>query len=147
MRTAISLVGYPASLSTAMSFVFGSTLICADSPTANAVTYNPNILVKSITLDGDVYDPSGTLTGGAAPKGGGVLVQVQEIRKVEEELKAKRQELGEVEKKWEERRGVMESWKKGKRELEVQGHRVGLLEEQVEGSNAARVRLLLLSVL
>lgn len=74
-------------------------------------------------------------------------MQVQEIRKVEEELKAKRQELGEVEKKWEERRGVMESWKKGKRELEVQGHRVGLLEEQVEGSNAARVRLLLLSVL
>jgi structural maintenance of chromosome 2 len=39
--------------------------------------------MRSVTLDGDVYDPSGTLSGGSAPSGDGVLVHVQELAGVE----------------------------------------------------------------
>ena len=122
-----------------MAFVFGGTLICADKETANKVTYDKNILVKSITIDGDVYDPSGTLTGGAAPKNGGVLIQVQEIKAVEVELRACRKELEEVTGKLTDAKAVIDKFRKAKRELEIKEHQVGLLEEQVNGSNAARV--------
>jgi structural maintenance of chromosome 2 len=123
-----------------MSFVFGSTLICTDAEAASAITFNKSILLKSITLDGDVYDPSGMLSGGSAPKGGGVLVQVQKIREVERELEGLWATERELEGQLAKAKGVIEKFRKGKRELEIKQHEVGLLEEQVNGSNAAKVR-------
>ncbi len=37
-------------------------------------------------LNGDVYEPNGTMSGGAAPSGSGVLVRVQELRAAEERV-------------------------------------------------------------
>ena len=64
MHTALSLVGYEAELVRAMEFVFGNTFICSDMDCAKQVTFNESILKKSVTLDGDSFDPAGTLTGG-----------------------------------------------------------------------------------
>ena len=50
-----------------MDYVFGNTLICADAETAKRVTFDPSVRMKSITLEGDSYDPSGTLSGGSSP--------------------------------------------------------------------------------
>ena len=77
-----------------MSYVFSDTLICDDAASAKLVTFSKEVGVKSVTLDGDVYDPSGTLSGGSAPNSSGILVKVQElqeaerrVRKAEERLK------------------------------------------------------------
>jgi len=51
-----------------------------------AVTFAHNIGVRSVMLNGDVYEPSGTMSGGAAPSGSGVLVRVQELRAAEERV-------------------------------------------------------------
>ena len=76
VNLALSLVGYEEKVANAMTFVFGDTLICDDSNTAKAVTFNSAVGLKSVTLDGDVYDPSGTLSGGSAPSSSGLLVKV-----------------------------------------------------------------------
>jgi chromosome segregation ATPase len=47
-----------------MQWVFGQIFICKDMETAKKVTFHERILKKSVTLDGDVFDPSGTLSGG-----------------------------------------------------------------------------------
>ena len=60
-----------------MAYVFGDTIVCANAQTANAITFGAK--VRSATLAGDQYDPSGTLSGGAAPSGSGVLTRVQEV--------------------------------------------------------------------
>ena len=39
-----------------------------------------------MTKDGDVYDPSGTLTGGSPPKGGNVLMRLQEVAELEKDV-------------------------------------------------------------
>lgn len=122
-----------------MGFVFGGSFVCTDQDAAKKVTFDRAILTKSITLEGDVYDPSGTLSGGAAPKGGGVLVQVQAIRAIEVDMAECRRTLNEVEAKLGKESTAMEKVKAARRELEVKTHEVGLLEEQVNGSNAARV--------
>ena len=64
MRTALSLVGYKADLQPAMEYVFGNSFICKDMNSAKQVTFDERINKKSVTLDGDSFDPAGTLTGG-----------------------------------------------------------------------------------
>lgn len=47
-----------------MEWVFGGSFICKDMDTAKRVTFDQHILKKSVTLEGDVFDPAGTLSGG-----------------------------------------------------------------------------------
>ncbi|CAG8773612.1 14534_t:CDS:2, partial [Acaulospora morrowiae] len=61
VHLALTLIGYEQEVTAAMEYVFGGTLICSDADTANKITFNKRVLTKSVTLDGDVYDPSGTL--------------------------------------------------------------------------------------
>jgi structural maintenance of chromosome 2 len=122
-----------------MAYVFGDTFICADKQSAQAVTFNKNIGVKSVTLEGDVYDPSGTLSGGAAPSSSGILVKVQELKAIEREIAEHKQILDEVTKELGSAKKVIDQWKKDKRELDLREHEVRLLEEQVNGSNATKV--------
>ncbi|KAF8489517.1 condensin complex subunit SMC2 [Russula emetica] len=139
VRPALSLVGYPDEVAEAIAFVFSDTLICDDAASAQAVTFAREVGVRSVTLDGDVYDPSGTMSGGAAPSGSGVLVRAQELRAVEERVAAARRTLAELEREEVARRAARDKWRERKRELEIKEHELGLLEEQVGSSNAARI--------
>lgn len=140
VRLALSLVGYPEEVANAMTFVFGNTLICDDAESAKLVTFSPQVGgVRSVTLDGDIYDPSGTLSGGSAPSSSGVLVKVQELLEAERKLGEARGRLEMLEREEERGRVEREKWKKLARELEIKEHEMHLLEEQVGGSNATRV--------
>ncbi|KAK8853473.1 hypothetical protein IAR55_004180 [Kwoniella newhampshirensis] len=136
---ALDLVGYSDDVSAAMAYVFGDTFICVDKQAAQAVTFNKNIGVKSVTLEGDVYDPSGMLSGGAAPSSNGILVKVQELRAIEKQIGEHRSVLNEVSQKLSGAKKVIDQYKKNKRELDLKEHEVRLLEEQVSGSNATKI--------
>jgi structural maintenance of chromosome 2 len=58
------LIGFEKDLQAAMEFVFGSAFVCNDMNTAKKVTFDDRIMKKSVTLEGDSFDPAGTLTGG-----------------------------------------------------------------------------------
>ena len=122
-----------------MAYVFGDTFICADKQSAHAVTFNKDIGVKSVTLEGDVYDPSGTLSGGAAPSSGGVLVKVQELKALESKIAEHKKILEDVSKELVGAKKVIDQFRKDKRDLDLKEHEVRLLEEQVGGSNATKV--------
>ena len=64
MNTALSLVGYENQLELAMQYVFGSSFVCKDMDIAKRVTYDKGVMKKCVTLEGDSFDPAGTLTGG-----------------------------------------------------------------------------------
>lgn len=98
-------------------------------------------MTKSVTVEGDVYDPSGTMTGGSAPAGQRVLVEVQEMLKVEAAYNDARAKLAEVEKEEERLRRPREQWRSLTNDLEMMGHKLKLLTEQIEGSNANRVSM------
>ncbi|KAI0478886.1 hypothetical protein GGR56DRAFT_348389 [Xylariaceae sp. FL0804] len=49
---ALTLVGYDDEVSAAMEYVFGNTLVCQDAETAKKVTFDPNVRMRSITLEG-----------------------------------------------------------------------------------------------
>jgi structural maintenance of chromosome 2 len=122
-----------------MEYVFGNTLICPDAATANLVTFHKEIRMRSVTLEGDVYDPSGTLSGGSKSSGGGVLLKVQKLKAVENELEARKKALTGVEREWEAAKDAMNKFKQAQKALDLKSHEVGLLEERVQESNATRV--------
>lgn len=123
----------------AIAYVFGDTLICDNAETAKLVTFSDAVLTRSVTLDGDVYDPTGTLSGGSAPNSTRILVQVQELLEIENKLKDAQTRLSTLEKEEEKCKNMRNSWRNLARELEIKEHELKLLEEQVEGSNAALV--------
>ena len=119
-----------------MAYVFGDTLICSDSESAKAVTFNPQIGMKSVTLEGDVYDPSGMCSRGAAPQSSRLLATVQEMNKAKEMLHSAQAEL---EKEDEKSQGAKWKWKELKLNIELKEHELGILKEQVNGGNTIRV--------
>ncbi|GJE94134.1 condensin complex subunit SMC2 [Phanerochaete sordida] len=138
-HVALSLIGYPEEVANAMNFVFGETLICDDAASAKLVTFSREIGVKSVTIDGDVYDPSGTLSGGAAPSGSGILVRVQGLLDAERALGEAVGRLRELEREEQRTRQGREQWRQLNKEVELKEHELALLEQQVAGSNSARL--------
>ncbi|OJA21244.1 hypothetical protein AZE42_02525 [Rhizopogon vesiculosus] len=136
---ALSLIGYPEEVARAMAFVFGDTIICEDAEAANAVTFGAK--VRSVTLNGDLYDPSGTLSGGAAPSGSGTLLRVQELLEAERRLGEARSHLHDLERAEAANREKREPWKKLTYDLDIKQHEVNLLEQQTEGSSVVRAEI------
>ncbi|CAM9963257.1 unnamed protein product, partial [Hapterophycus canaliculatus] len=62
---AVELVGYDEELRSAMLYVFGSNIVCDSLQIAKEVAFDRGVRAKTVTLDGDSFDPQGTLTGGS----------------------------------------------------------------------------------
>ena len=101
-----------AALAPALQHVFGTTYICDTAETARALCFDKRCAARCVTLDGDVYDPNGTMEGGsaAAGEGGGasaagggaaaaasLLTRLTALAGLREELGAARRALGESE--------------------------------------------------
>lgn len=139
VNLALSLIGYDEDVSAAMAYVFGDMLVCQDKETAQKVTFNKAVGVKSVTLEGDVYDPSGTLSGGAAPSSSGIIIKVQEVNKLEKEIQSAQVELDDVLKNLNQAKASIEAYRKVKKEADLKQHEISLLEQEVQSSNGAKV--------
>ena len=61
-------MGYESDLRKAMEYVFGSTLVCDTLDNAKKVAFDKQVMTKTVTLGGDIFDPQGTLSGGENKK-------------------------------------------------------------------------------
>jgi structural maintenance of chromosome 2 len=95
---ALELVGYEAEVQRAMEHTFGSTIICDTSDVAKTIAFDRNVRNRTVTFDGDTYDPSGTLTGGSKNSLGKLLVQIDELSQASQELSSQEAELSSVSK-------------------------------------------------
>lgn len=86
VELALNLIGFEQELLKAMQYIFGNTFICNDPQTANLITFDPQIRARSITLDGDTYDPEGNLSGGSRRTSSSVLITMQKYNKLHAEL-------------------------------------------------------------
>ncbi|NXJ98306.1 SMC2 protein, partial [Corythaixoides concolor] len=137
---ALSLIVYESELQKAMEYVFGGTLVCNNISNAKKVTFDKRIMTRSVTLDGDTFDPQGTLHGGnfwfysynntAAP----ILTKLQELKDVEAELKTKEYELETVEKQLASLKNVAEKYRQLKQQLEMKSEEAERLETKLRQS-------------
>ncbi|NWR36680.1 SMC2 protein, partial [Tachuris rubrigastra] len=140
LHLALALVAYESELQKAMEYVFGTTLVCNNMDNAKKVTFDKRIMTKTVTLDGDVFDPQGTLHGGkcwfysynniAVP----ILSKLQEMRDIEVELKAKESELETVENELASLKNVAEKYQQLKQQLEMKSEEAELLQKKLHQS-------------
>lgn len=84
---AISCVSFDSAVTNAIEHVFGRTLICPNLGSAQRVTFDDRVRARTVTLEGDTYDPSGTASGGSSTRQGpSVLALLGEWKSVQAEL-------------------------------------------------------------
>ncbi|KAL4986358.1 hypothetical protein BDW68DRAFT_129897 [Aspergillus falconensis] len=136
---ALSLIGYDEEVTAAMNYVFGNTLIANDAETAKRVTFDPSVRIKSVTLDGDVYDPSGTLSGGSAPNSSGVLVTLQKLNEITREIRSKERVLAALEETMKKEKKKLDAARSIKQDLDLKNHEIKLTEEQIGGNSSSSI--------
>jgi len=98
-KLALSVVGYDAEVSAAMSYIFGQSFVVSNAALASKITFHPEVRSKCITLDGDVYDPNGSMEGGSMPSGPTILMQLQQMAEKQEKIQSIQAELKSLNKK------------------------------------------------
>ncbi|KAJ5731924.1 hypothetical protein N7493_003405 [Penicillium malachiteum] len=136
---ALSLIGHDDEVLAAMNYVFGNTLICQDADTAKKVTFDPSVRMKSVTLEGDVYDPSGTLSGGSSPNSSGVLVTLQKLNEITKELRSKERQLATLEENMNRERKKLDAVRSIKQDLDLKTHEIKLTEEQINSNSSSSI--------
>ncbi|XP_052840638.1 structural maintenance of chromosomes protein 2 [Drosophila gunungcola] len=122
VQWAMSLINYDRYYEPVMKYCFGGTLICRDLDIAKQISYDPRINCRSVTLEGDIVDPHGTVSGGAAPKGANVLEELYSIKKIEREYREIDSEISQVEDEMASIENLAHSFNKMKENLELRQH-------------------------
>eukprot|EP01038_Epipyxis_sp_PR26KG_P009047 gene9047-12200_t len=97
-KLALELVGYDEEVKRAIEHVFGTTIICNTSEIAKNITFDQTIKARTVTLDGDILEPSGTLTGGSNSQFGVLLSQIEDLSVAHSSFDRFCTELKEIEK-------------------------------------------------
>ncbi|KAJ9678927.1 hypothetical protein PVL29_020972 [Vitis rotundifolia] len=129
---ALSLVGFDEELKSAMEYVFGSTFVCISIDAAKEVAFNRDISTPSVTLDGDIFQPSGLLTGGSRKGGGDLLRQLHALAEAESKLSTHQQKLSEIEAKIADLMPLQKRFMDLKARLELKSYDLSLFQNRAE---------------
>ncbi|XP_068177856.1 structural maintenance of chromosomes protein 2 [Antennarius striatus] len=135
VHTALSLVGYESDLRKAMEYVFGSSLVCDTLDNAKKVAFDKQVMTKTVTLGGDVFDPQGTLSGGARSQSASVLASLQELKEVRDNLNDKEAQLEDAERQLAGLKGTAEKYRQLKQQYELKVEAEQILEAKLQQSS------------
>lgn len=135
VHTALTLVGYESDLRKAMEYVFGSTLVCDTLDNAKKVAFDRQVMTKTVTLGGDIFDPQGTLSGGARSQSASVLSSLQELKEVQDKLNEKEAQLQDTERQLAGLKGTAEKYRQLKQQYELKVEEEQILQAKLQQSS------------
>ena len=128
-QPAIELVGFDEEVRSAIEHVFGSTLVVDGMQAANSICDGTK--TRTVTLDGDVYEPSGLISGGSKDNLGSTLSKISQLTAASRELKEKRQRLVIVEKKLDSLSSQSKQFEKLGAELEIATSELAAVDKHI----------------
>ncbi|XP_015070610.1 structural maintenance of chromosomes protein 2-1 [Solanum pennellii] len=131
-EVAISLVGYDEELKSAMEYVFGSTFVCKTVDAAREVAFSREVGITSVTLEGDIFQPSGLLTGGSRRGGGDLLRQLHSLAEAQSKLSIHQKRLSEIDAKINQLIPLQRKFKDLKAQLELASYDLSLSQSRAE---------------
>lgn len=131
-EVAISLVGYDEELKSAMEYVFGSTFVCKTVDAAREVAFSREVGITSVTLEGDIFQPSGLLTGGSRRGGGDLLRQLHSLAEAQSKLSIHQNRLSEIDAKINQLIPLQRKFKDLKAQLELASYDLSLSQSRAE---------------
>lgn len=129
---ALSLVDYDKELKSAMEYVFGSSFVCKTMDAAKEVAFHREIHTPSVTLEGDIFQPSGLLTGGSRKGGGDLLRQLRDLAEAESKLAIHQNRLSAIEAKIAELSPLQKKFLDLKSQLELKSYDLSLFKSRAE---------------
>eukprot|EP00455_Lapot_gusevi_P054754 TRINITY_DN8835_c0_g1_i6.p1 TRINITY_DN8835_c0_g1~~TRINITY_DN8835_c0_g1_i6.p1 ORF type:complete len:638 (-),score=177.32 TRINITY_DN8835_c0_g1_i6:31-1944(-) len=140
VHSALSLVGYDEQLEAAMRYVFGGTLVCKDSNTAKRVTFDRSVRSRSVTLEGDLFDPNGTVSGGSQNQASAMLLKLHRLQVLQQELAQLQQRQSELRAMLDGMSSKEATARQVTENLEFAKHELSLLETRLDSSQFARLQ-------
>ncbi|PKU80584.1 Structural maintenance of chromosomes protein 2-1 [Dendrobium catenatum] len=129
---ALLLIGYDDEVKNAMAYVFGSTFVCRSTNAAKEIAFNRDIGTTSVTLEGDIFQPSGLLTGGSRKGGGELLRQLHELAEKDSELCVRQNRLSEIDGKITKLLPLHKRFMHFKSQLELKSYDLSLFQSRAE---------------
>uniref|UniRef100_A0A1D1YJB7 Structural maintenance of chromosomes protein n=1 Tax=Anthurium amnicola TaxID=1678845 RepID=A0A1D1YJB7_9ARAE len=129
---ALSLVGYDEEVKSAMAYVFGSTFVCRSADAAREVAFSKEICTSSVTLEGDIFQPSGLLTGGSRRGGGELLRQLHALAEAESMLDVHQKRLLDTEDKISQLLPLQKKFMELKSQFELKSYDLSLFQSRAE---------------
>lgn len=139
VELALNLIGYENEVSRAMEFIFGTRLVCEDADTAKKVTFHPQVRARSVTLQGDVYDPEGTLSGGSRKNNGSVLANIQGYNKVSNHMIALNNDLKNIQFELSNEQELSDKTKSIQNDLSLTLHQIQLAEKNLGTNTSSQI--------
>ncbi|GFT25760.1 structural maintenance of chromosomes protein 2 [Nephila pilipes] len=130
---ALSRINFEKDLTPAMEYVFGNVFICPSMPSAKAVTFS-NVKKRSVTLDGEVFDPAGTLSGGSMGNRGRLLAEIVPIPKLKRTIDEKQLELNKLRMEIQNVRKLKQKYDEMCEQYELKENEAQLLKSKIEQS-------------
>lgn len=93
---AVDMIDCAPELRDVVQYALGGAFICEDQRMAEAVAFNPEVRVRCVTIDGDVFDPQGTISGGSRIGNSGVLSLAADVHRLSAAAEEKKHELDAV---------------------------------------------------
>lgn len=84
---ATDILKYDKNIENIIKYVFGNCYICSNNEVAKKLAYDPDYRVRCVNLEGDKFDPSGSLTGGFSGNYPSNILKAMELRKLDEKRK------------------------------------------------------------
>lgn len=95
------------------------------------MTYNRNVHCRSVTLEGDVVDPEGTLSGGSRPKGANILLEIAVVKRLERERDELKREIVQISNQLTSIEKNANAYNKLKEDLELRQHELNECKERL----------------
>ncbi|MBA0821160.1 hypothetical protein Goarm_018033, partial [Gossypium armourianum] len=96
------------------------------------VAFNREIRTPSVTLEGDIFQPSGLLTGGSRTGGGDLLRQLHDLAECESKLAGHQKRLSEIKMKIADLQPLQKRFMHLKAQLELKMHDLSLFQNRAE---------------
>lgn len=140
VQSALSLIDFPHEITPAMTWIFGQIFVCKDMETAKKIAFHENIMKKCVTLEGDLFDPVGTLSGGAPSKAGSVLLKLEELKEIRNELNHKEQLLRDVENALSNIKGTAEKHASLKQKYDLLTYEINMIRQKLQQTTYHKIK-------
>ncbi|CAH9121626.1 unnamed protein product [Cuscuta epithymum] len=131
-EVALDLIEYDTEVKSAMEYVFGSTFVCKTANAAKEVAFNREVGTPSVTLEGDIFQPSGLLTGGSRKGGGELLRMLHAMGEAESNLAFHQKRLSEIDAQINVLRPLQQKFKELKAQFELKSYDLSLFQNRAE---------------
>ncbi|XP_054167385.1 structural maintenance of chromosomes protein 2-like [Oppia nitens] len=136
---AINYINYDQSLHETMKYIFGDTLIVPNMEVAKRVCYAPGVKKVTVTYDGEVFDPSGTLSGGSVAHGTQLLTKIAEINNKKRTIEEMKNNYYESEREFREIDKNLKKYTELKQNYELKALEADLIQKRLQQGSSAHI--------